>query len=86
MQVTTKYRLGKLPEAGLLADDFAGVLATLGFAELPISVAHAATAGSLRIDHKDPFDRLLIAQAQVENVAFASNETIFDGFGVRRNW
>jgi PIN domain nuclease of toxin-antitoxin system len=86
MEVTTKYRLGKLPLAAVLAEDFTAIVAASGFTELPISSAHAALAGAMKIDHKDPFDRFLIAQAQLENVTLVSNEAIFDGFGVRRLW
>jgi PIN domain nuclease of toxin-antitoxin system len=47
---------------------------------------HALLAGSLGSPHKDPFDRLLIAQAQVEEVPIISNDKVFDGFSVRRIW
>lgn len=86
MEVATKVRLGKLPEAEALARDFAGALAAADYACLPISVAHAAHAGNLAIDHKDPFDRLLIAQAQIERVPLVSKEELFDRFGVERLW
>ena len=57
-----------------------------GFIELPISMEHALLAGSLDSAQKDPFDRLLIAQAQVEEIAIVSNDKVFDGFSVRRLW
>lgn len=57
-----------------------------GFIPLPISLRHAQVAGPLPISHKDPFDRLLIAQAQVETLTLVSNEALFDGFGVVRLW
>ncbi|MFN3459333.1 MAG: type II toxin-antitoxin system VapC family toxin, partial [Novosphingobium sp.] len=63
MEVATKYRIGKLPSAALLAQDFENVIASQGFTELPISIHHARLAGEMPIPHKDPFDRLLIAQA-----------------------
>lgn len=86
MEVATKFRIGKLPGAALLAQDFEAVIAEQGFAELPISVHHARLAGEMNIVHKDPFDRLLIAQAQAEDMVLVSNETIFDGFAVKRLW
>ena len=86
MEVATKVRLGKLPEAEGLARDFAAALAAADYVGLPISVAHAAHAGRLAIAHKDPFDRLLIAQAQIEQVPLVSNEALFDAFGVERLW
>lgn len=86
MEVATKFRLGKLPQGGRLALGFAEEVATEGFEELPITIAHAARAGSLPFPHRDPFDRLLIAQAQIESLSLVSNEALFDRFGVTRIW
>lgn len=86
MEVTTKFRLGKLPSAALLANDFERIVAERGFVPLPITVGHAERAGALPIPHKDPFDRLLIAQAMIEEMTLISNETLFSGFGVGRLW
>jgi len=86
MEVTTKFRLGKLPSAAFLANQFEATVMEKGFLSLPILLAHAEHAGSLPIPHKDPFDRLLIAQGILEEMTLVSNETIFDGFGVARFW
>jgi len=86
MEIATKFRIGKLPGAGLLTRNFEAILADQGFTELPISVSHARIAGTLTIDHKDPFDRFLIAQAQIEGVILISNEVLFDHFAVQRLW
>ncbi len=86
MEIATKFRIGKLPGAALLAQAFESVVATQGFSELAISVRHARQAGEMNIAHKDPFDRLLIAQALGEDMVLVSNEAVFDGFGVRRIW
>jgi len=86
MEISTKHRLGKLAGAGLLATNLSHFLSDQGFVELPISIAHAAMAGNLQIAHKDPFDRFLIAQSLLENCALASNEAVFDTFGVNRVW
>ncbi|OZA21231.1 MAG: twitching motility protein PilT [Novosphingobium sp. 17-62-19] len=86
MEVATKFRIGKLPQAALLAQDFEAVIAAQGFAELHITVYHARLAGQMTIAHKDPFDRLLIAQAQAEDMVLVSNEGLFDGFAVKRLW
>lgn len=86
MEITTKFRIGKLPGAALLAQSFEEIIAEQGFGELPISVHHARLAGEMNIAHKDPFDRLLIAQAQVEDMVLVSNEAMFDGFAVKRLW
>ena len=82
-EITTKFRLGKLPEAGVLVYDFDS-LRRLGFLDLPITIEHAQRAGLLPGNHKGPFDRLLIAQAQAENIVFISNEQLFDDYGIRR--
>ncbi len=86
MEIATKFRIGKLPDAALLAQDFKTIIADQGFWELPITIHHALLAGEMNIAHKDPFDRLLIAQAQSEDMALISNEALFDGFAVRRLW
>jgi len=86
MEVATKFRIGKLPEAALLAQDFEAIIADQGFIERPISVHHARLAGEMNIAHKDPFDRLLIAQALAEDMVLVSNETLFDSFSVKRLW
>lgn len=86
MEVATKFRIGKLPGAALLANDFERIIAEQGFAELPISVHQARLAGAMAIDHKDPFDRFLIAQAQAEAMVLVSNEALFDRYAVERLW
>lgn len=86
MEIATKFRIGKLPGAALLAQNFEEVIAEQGFGELPISVRHARRAGDMNIAHKDPFDRLLIAQAQVEDRVLVSNEALFDEFAIKRLW
>lgn len=86
MEITTKFRLGKLPNIGALASRFSVEIGFEGFIELSISVAHAELAGQLPFGHKDPFDRLLIAQARIGDIPLLSNEKLFDSFGVQRIW
>ena len=85
-EVSTKHRIGKLQGAGPLVVDFTRVIASQGFVALPISIDHAQHAGSLRSEHRDPFDRMLAAQAMVEKMAWLSNETAFDALPVLRVW
>ena len=85
-EITTKHRLGKLPGADPIASDIAGAIAAQGFEELPVFVADAARAGALPGPNRDPFDRMLIAQALSRNLALISNESIFDRYGIRRLW
>jgi PIN domain nuclease of toxin-antitoxin system len=85
-EICLKYKLGKLPGSAPLAEAFEEVIAATDCTSLPISMAHAEAAGKLDLSHKDPFDRLLIAQAQIEQVPLVSNEKLFDNFGVQRLW
>lgn len=85
-EISTKYRLGKLPEAEELVLDMSGYMANQNFIELPITLEHALRAGSLPGPHSDPFDRMLIAQAIVDDLVLVSNETVFDSYGVQRMW
>jgi PIN domain nuclease of toxin-antitoxin system len=85
-EITTKARLGRLPGAADVAADVPGCISSQGFVPLPITVLHAQRAGALAGPPRDPFDRMLIVQAQAEGVPIASNETIFDRYGVTRLW
>jgi PIN domain nuclease of toxin-antitoxin system len=85
-EIATKVRLGKLPTGEELASDLGKYLAQLGFEELPISIDHAVRAGRLPGEHRDPFDRMLIAQAQAEDLKIISNDRIFDTYNVQRVW
>jgi PIN domain nuclease of toxin-antitoxin system len=85
-EISTKFRLGKLPSASDLIQDFGGYLARDGFISLPLSSEQGIRAGLLPGPLKDPFDRMLIAQAQTEGLELASNEEIFDHYGVHRVW
>ena len=85
-EIATKHRLGKLQGAEAVAVDIVGTLADQGFDKLPISVEDAARAGALPGIHRDPFDRILIAQAIAHNLVLISNEALFDQYGVRRLW
>jgi PIN domain nuclease of toxin-antitoxin system len=85
-EIATKFRIGKLPGAATIVADLAGVLVVQGFVRLPISFAHGRAAGELRGPHKDPFDRMLIAQAMLDGMVLVSNEQHFDSYGVRRLW
>lgn len=57
-EIATKYRIGKLPEAAELVKDYQKILARAKFIELPVTTAHALRAGTLPIEHRDPFVRV----------------------------
>jgi PIN domain nuclease of toxin-antitoxin system len=81
-EVTLKRALGKLE-----ADEaFAAVLLDADFDELPITIAHAERAGTLEPHHRDPFDRLLIAQAQVEGATVVTADPAFADYDVATAW
>jgi PIN domain nuclease of toxin-antitoxin system len=85
-EIATKVRLGKLPTGEELISELDLYLAQLGFEALPISVQHAVRAGRLPGEHRDPFDRMLISQAQTEDLPIISNDRIFDDYHVQRIW
>ena len=85
-EVRTKYRLGKLASATVLAHDLAAAVRRLELTELPITFGDGDLAGALAGTHRDPFDRMLIAQSLNHELSLVSNETVFDEFGVTRVW
>lgn len=84
-ELAIKNHSGKL-EIPRVLDGFEGALEDEGFFTLAISIRHALRAGALPNHHKDPFDRMLVAQAQAEDLALISNDSMFDHYGVRRLW
>lgn len=85
-EITTKHRLGRLPEGAMAAIDVGASVAGQGFGELPISVADAERAGRLPGPHRDPFDRMLIAQCVRRDLIIVSVDSAFDPYGVERLW
>jgi PIN domain nuclease of toxin-antitoxin system len=85
-EVVAKHRAGRLPEIGPLGVDFVAELRRFGFERLPLTMVHGQMAASLPGVHRDPFDRMLIAQALEEKLAMVSNELLFDQYGVKRIW
>lgn len=85
-EVAFKHGLGKLPGAERLARAFEFEIAAEGFESLPISLREAQMAGRMDHPHRDPFDRLLIAQSLLNDMTIISNEKLFDSFGTTRLW
>jgi PIN domain nuclease of toxin-antitoxin system len=81
-EVAIKRSLGKLEAP----DDFAPTLIRAGVLPLPINLDHAAAVEELPWHHRDPFDRLLIAQATVERAAVVSGDAAFSGYGITVVW
>jgi PIN domain nuclease of toxin-antitoxin system len=85
-EITTKHRLGKLPGVAAIVGDIEAVITGQGFLPLPISIRHGQLGGDLPGPHRDPFDRMLIAQASAEGLTLVSNETAFEAYGIERLW
>ena len=85
-EITTKHRLGKLASAAVLVQDIAGWLERARLDELPILTAHAARAGSWSVPHRDPFDRVLAAQSEIEGLPLITRDRAFAAFGIRTVW
>jgi PIN domain nuclease of toxin-antitoxin system len=85
-EISLKHWSGKLPDAEPLARRLGAMVLEEGFQPLPITLEHGRVAGALPWAHKDPFDRLLVAQALVEDMPIVSNERVFDLTGVSRIW
>ena len=84
-EIATKHRLGRLP-SDALAPGIGVYIAQQGFDEVSITVDDASRAGTLPQHHRDPFDRMLIAQALSRSLFLVSNESLFDRYGVSRLW
>jgi PIN domain nuclease of toxin-antitoxin system len=85
-EITSKFRLGKWPGAQALASDLVGIMSDLCFEPLPLSLAHARHAGTLHNPHRDPFDRMLAAQAEIEDIPLVTADPAFGSFNVRILW
>ena len=85
-EIATKFRNGKLPEAARLMPGIDHHIARSRFSELPVSVAHAEMAGSMASQHRDPFDRMLIAQAKLGAMPLVSADRAFENFAIPIIW
>jgi len=85
-EMATKARLGKWPQAALLAEDLERWMARQRWTALPIGVHHAIRAGLLPGPHRDPFDRMIAAQALDLDVRVVSGDAALDAWGIRRIW
>ena len=85
-EIAIKHRIGKMDEARRLVLDMRGAIAGEGFMELAITVDDGVRAGMLPTHHRDPFDRILIAQALARDLVVVSGEALFDRYGVHRLW
>ena len=85
-EIATKVCLGKLPGAETLEKEFLDVMDDAGYTVLPITAEAALRAGRLPGEHRDPFDRMLAAQALAGDIPLLSTDSKLDSFGIRRIW
>jgi PIN domain nuclease of toxin-antitoxin system len=86
-EISTKHRLGKLPQADVLLAGYVRHVRRLEADELAVTAEHALLAGSLDWPHRDPFDRMLAAQCMVESLTLLTNDAAFTALtGVRTLW
>lgn len=85
-EIAIKHALGRLPGAEVILNAYHRHLRTLRARDLPISSEHAILAGGLPDVHRDPFDRVLAAQARVEGALVVSGDRVFDLLGATRLW
>jgi len=85
-EMATKVRLGRLDVATEVVQNFLWYVERERFQAIAVTLEHGVRAGSLPGPHKDPFDRMLIAQAITENIPIVSNDRAFDGYGIDRLW
>ena len=81
-EIAIKKALGKLNAP----DNLTGIVEKKGFQSLPISLFHGERAGALPAHHNDPFDRMLIAQAQTEGLVLITHDTAFKPYGNEILW
>ena len=85
-EIGVKLRIGKLAFDAVFLDDFDTQVRSLAFGPLPMTAAHAVAGAKLPGSHKDPFDRMLIAQSLVEDIPLVSSDAAFDAYPINRLW
>ena len=85
-EIATKVRLGKLQGAEKLERDYLDVMDDAGYTLLAIDTKSALRAGRLPAEHRDPFERMIAAQALGLDIPILSPDSLLDGFGARRIW
>jgi PIN domain nuclease of toxin-antitoxin system len=85
-EVANKFRIGKWAEMAALAISFDEITGAAGFMTIPLASSEASQAGLLKSDHRDPFDRLIAAQAIAGKMPVLSIDTAFDDLGAERVW
>lgn len=85
-EVAIKQRLGKLPALSIAVAELPDLVRRSGFVPLAIDERHACAVAALPLHHRDPFDHLLIAQAQIEQLTLVTRDPQFADYGVDLRW
>ncbi len=85
-EIATKFRIGKMPKAQIILDQFNNLILADNFTHLPINYQHSLRAGSYAVEHRDPFDRILVAQSEIENTLLVSLDPAMQLLGARLFW
>ena len=85
-EIATKHRMGKLRLIRWGPADLPSLLERSAIDVLEVSMPHAVAAGTLEGEHRDPFDRLLIAQSRIEGLSVVTTDPVFKEYGVDVVW
>ena len=85
-EIATKQRLGKLAGVARVGERYAELVAADGFQHLAVDYRHALRAGGYTLEHRDPFDRMLAAQSELERLPLVTRDPAFALFGTRTLW
>ncbi|OYD98579.1 PIN domain nuclease [Nostoc sp. 'Peltigera membranacea cyanobiont' 213] len=85
-EIGIKVAIGKLPLPDPLDNYISSRMAQLGMRSLEITASHALQAAALPLHHRDPFDRMLIAQAQIEEMTLVSSDSMFKKYDISLIW
>lgn len=85
-EIATKQRLGKLDDVPRAAERFGELTAANGFSHLPVTYLHGLRAGRYTGERRDPFDRMLAAQSELERLTLVTRDPAFEVFGTTTLW
>ena len=85
-EIATKFRMGKLPDAAAVAKNIPEWIVRAGFEAMPVTALHAQLAGEWNLPHRDPFDRMLISQANREKMTIVTADRLVQKYPVKWIW